>query len=903
VLLLPSLARAQVSTASLSVQVFGADDDALPGVSVEVLETDTGLQRSGLTDDSGSVSFQALPTGPYRVVAQLEGMAASAEQHVTLRVGQRAQLKLGLRPQVAEDMTVTGDIPLVDVFRMDSSTNIVPEQIEALPARDRQYERLALLTPGTQRDRAQYYNRTGAPVVGAGSNSAATGFLIDGADFTDSFFGLARVRVSQDAIEEFRVIGHRFDAEIGGSAGGVISVVTKSGGNQLRGSAFSFYRADSMRSKGKLEEDAVDFTRYHLGFTLGGPILVDEAHYFLSAEHVNQNDAAFFRPGGAFTQLAEDIPHPLKQNLALLSLDHQFGPSSLGIAKFLYERYREENYQVGGVRDQSRGWGDDRDHWNGLLGHTRVLGASRLNEFRLQVGGHRAEWPKNSEQMGELFSGGSTLSTGRDWVGENRGKSRLLEIRDTLHWMAGGEHQIKTGFSYLRLEHDYLFEMWDAGEMTYFGDDRLLPLVFTYGVGSSYVEMRSNLIGAFAQKDWLVSNDLTLSLGLRYDVDIGGNNPDFEHPLLPGKRGTDWDNLQPRLGFTWDLTEDGANLLRGGAGIFCGRYFATPSLGELQASGGVSRTLHSRINGVLFGLPPPYDLWLSADDPWSSGVSLPPSIWMLGESFRAPQSTQVTLGYGRRLGASNLHFDVEGIYVEGRNEVLMHDGNWAGNENPGRIDPAYTVIGRWVDDGRSRYEALALSLNGTIRGGHLIAASLTLADKRNLQDDPQGSPFPSDSADLEAEWGRSATDERYRLVVSGVFRLPWTLTLAPYFEYGSGQPWNRLLGYDFNGDFDYSDRPLGVPRNREDGPPFRQLSLRLTKAVPVGGTRHVELIAEAFNLFATANYDVTSIDGAMYFDGPTLLDSTRSFVPNPGFGRYRATLPPREIQLGLRYTF
>jgi len=898
----PRTADAQVSNASLSVQVVGEGKEPLPGVTVEVINPETGLQRTGVTDESGVVQLQALPPGTYEIAAQLEGMITPESNVFQLMVGQRAQLTVSLRPQVTDAIEVTGDAPLVDVYKMDSSTNIIPEQIEKIPVRDRQYERLIFLTPGTQRDRSTFFNRTGAPVAGASSNSAATVFLMDGADFTDSFFGLARVRVSQDAIEEFRVIAHRFDTEIGGSAGGAISVVTKSGGNSLRGSAFGFYRADSMRSKGALEENDVDFTRYHLGFTLGGPIRQDKAHYFLSAEHIDQNDAAFFRPGGAFLDLAKDVPHPLRQNLALLSLDYEFSPSSLGIAKFVYEHYREENYQVGGVRDESRGWGVNRDHWNGLLGNTWVLGARHLNEVRFQVGGYDAEWPLNSTRIGENFSQGATLSTGRDWVGQNRGDSAVLELRDTFHVMAGLQHQLKAGFSYQRIKHNYLQEVWDAGELDYLTDDRSLPFLYSFGVGSSASDMRSHLVGLFAQDEWLVNENLTVSLGLRYDVDIGGNNPDFTHPLLPGPRGTDWNNLQPRLGFTWDLTHDGANVIRGGAGVYNGRYVAIPALFELGVHGEMSRSINNRINGeIAFGYPPEFAL--DPDNPESTGIPLPPSIFLAGDSLRTPQSIQFTLGYGRRLGTSNLRFDAEGVYVDGVIEQMTIEGNWAGNDSPGWIHPEYSSITSGVDKGHSRYVALILGLNGTVRGGHVLACSLTLADKKNLQDDHQSVAVPSDSGNLEAEWGHSLTDERYRFVLSGVFRLPWDLTLAPFYEYGSGQPWNRLYGYDFNGDFAVMDRPPGVPRNGEDGPPFRQLSLRLMKSIPLRATGRIELIIEAFNVFDTANYDVNSVDGAMYFRGPTLWNPTIPFSPNPAFGQYRATHSPREIQLGLRYAF
>ena len=158
---------------------------------------------------------------------------------------------------------------------------------------------------------------------------------------------------------------------------------------------------------------------------------------------------------------------------------------------------------------------------------------------------------------------------------------------------------------------------------------------------------------------------------------------------------------------------------------------------------------------------------------------------------------------------------------------------------------------------------------------------------------------PSDSAHPEGEWGRSSTDERFRLVISGIFHLPWGLTLAPVYEYGSGRPWTRLAGWDLNNDSAFDDRRPGVDRNDQDGPPFRQLSLRLTKAVALGRRGHLDIILEAFNVFDTTNYDVNSVYNAEYYLDPVTLQP----VANPDLGTYSATLPPREIQLGLRYAF
>jgi hypothetical protein len=212
----------------------------------------------------------------------------------------------------------------------------------------------------------------------------------------------------------------------------------------------------------------------------------------------------------------------------------------------------------------------------------------------------------------------------------------------------------------------------------------------------------------------------------------------------------------------------------------------------------------------------------------------------------------------------------------------------------------------YSNDGESEYKALTFSLNGNIKGGHLLMGSITFSSKHNRSDDfspefPTG--YPSDPADLEAEYGRARSAERMRFVVSGVFRLPWQLTLAPIFNYGTGQPWTRRYGYDYNGDGKTGDRMPGVDRFGMDGPVYRSFDLRLTKSFTLGNAGSLELIVEGFNLFNSTNYDVASIDGAEFLSGPTLANPAAVARPNANYGNASATLPSREIQLGVRFAF
>jgi hypothetical protein len=199
------------------------------------------------------------------------------------------------------------------------------------------------------------------------------------------------------------------------------------------------------------------------------------------------------------------------------------------------------------------------------------------------------------------------------------------------------------------------------------------------------------------------------------------------------------------------------------------------------------------------------------------------------------------------------------------------------------------------------------SLTGTLQGGHLVTASFTVADKKNINDDfsPALTDYPSDPANIEAEWGRARADERYRFTSSAVLRLPARFTLSPIFEYGSGQPWNQRYGYDYNGDGKSSDRKPGVAKFSEEGPDFMTFNLRLTYGLPLGQTARADLIAEFFNLFNRVNYDVNSltVNGAEFLSGPTLQNPALVAVANPNFKKYTATLPPFEAQLGVRLVF
>lgn len=911
--------RAQVNNGEIVLQVLDTGKQPLPGVTARLSSPVTGLARTMATDVAGLARFPALPPGTYALRIELEGFVPVAEENLTLRVGQTLRVNAVMQQAKAttEAVTVSAEAPLVDVVKTDSSTNIVPEQIQSLPVPDRDFQKLAFLAPGVERERGGYRFIGGGPVIGGSGNASGTTIMVDGIDFTDPALGLARARISQDSIREFRVINNRFDTEIGGSSGGALSIVTRSGTNDLAGTVFGYYRSDSLRARGALEQGDLPYDRGQYGFSLGGPIEKDKTHFFVSVEYVKEDNIVLFRPGGAYSALAADIKHPFNQTLGFASIDHSFSDSQRVAVKLVYEQYREQNFHVGGVSDQS--WGNElnRDNWNLTLEHTLVPSPNYVNELRLQAGKRKYDEPTNSTAVEEWFSSGNTLKTGTNTTGAILGEGTQWEIRDTAH-VYGANHELKMGFSYQHVSEQSDIPTFSNGTFVWYNDTRTLPISYLYGVGSADVKLDTNLIGVFAQDDWRMAPNFTLNYGLRWDLDTNGNDPDIRIPLVPNGRKRDTNNYQPRVGFSWDVASDGSNLLRGGVGRFVGRFLLVPAFGELQQNGVTGRKLYTRVNGALYwslcpglGITDPAVCHavfpaLDPSNPTTTGVPQKLAIGMLAPEYKNPYADQATLGWTMRLGSTGLFVDTEAIYTKGHDEIFTRDTNWSGNATHIRPNATYSNIATYTNDGHSEYKALVLSLNGTIKGGHLIAASVTLADKKNLSDDfspVYTAGYPNDPANPEGEWGRSQSTERYHVVVSGVFKVGWGFTVAPIAEYGSGQPWTKRLGYDYNGDAYISDRAPGVKRNGENGPVYRNVSLRITKTFSLPSAGHFEVIAEAFNLFNSVNYDVNSMNSAQYFSGPTIVNPSAAYVPNPKFGTYSATLPAREIQLGLRWSF
>ncbi|HEX9204227.1 MAG TPA: TonB-dependent receptor plug domain-containing protein, partial [Vicinamibacteria bacterium] len=208
---------------------------------------------------------------------------------VEVALDAETRLDFVLRPAgLQESVEVVAEAPVVDTRRSEVSTRITERAIDGLPLNGREFVDLVKLVPGT------------TPVTGGtpggnldqisifGERSAALSFLVDGADNNDPLNGGPFIRYTQDSIKEFEVIITGYEAQYGRAQGGVTNIVTRSGTNDFRASAFLFGRNDSLDSSNVENQDAPKLERYQWGGSLGGPIRRDTAFFFGAFEVLDE---------------------------------------------------------------------------------------------------------------------------------------------------------------------------------------------------------------------------------------------------------------------------------------------------------------------------------------------------------------------------------------------------------------------------------------------------------------------------------------------------------------------------------------------------------------------------------------------------------------------------------------
>jgi len=869
-------AAAQFRVGTIGGTVSSDEGRRLANVAVTVENDTSGVRRTATTDAEGRYEIGNLPVdGEYVVRVELAGFATVADEKVAIAPGGRTTVDFTLKLTMRETVAVTAESPIAEAHQSTVQQTVGDQLVHSLPLVGRNFIPLASLAAGF----------TGNPNFPnpQGQIYWTNNVLVDGASHFSKWRSAPRTFYSGyalDAIKEVHVLTNRFSAEYGDALATVTSAITKAGDDQLRGSALLFVQDAALNAPPEFSPTNPPSGTKRFGVTIGGPFAKTRTHFLESYEGRRaRNNNIVVSPAAE----GRIVPDDEDEHLLFFRVDHRAGPAHFVISRYNGQFFRWHN-EPGGLDLPGTGTAYTNDVHTWLTTDRRELAQLFLNEARFQFA--RYKDVRTDLQPSVLVSRagysreGGTIGPsgfGADPEDTFEGADSLSYLSEIHSMKMGG------GFKYVRSHNPSL--AYGRGAYFFAGPPDVYPnpFLFVQGIAptpaSAVADPRSVSVFGYVQEDWRVHRDVTLNLGLRYDIDAIRNVRNYSAL-------TDTNNVQPRAGAAWRPLGSDRLVVRGGAGLYTQQHLLY-YINRVQlegADGTVNVSLAPE--SPLF---PPFPGVLPVQPP---GFAYPPrNIQIVDQLFRNPYSVQWTAGVERRFARIRVSADY--VYLNGRDLMSIVDVNApASNIKPAQRSVAAADLTREEtggpgsfrqvvalgNQGRSWYHALQMKADRSI--GRLQAlASYTFAHAEDMAN----YELPEDSRSIDAERARASTDIRHNVTIGFTWAMPWSRPLLKDWSlsgigvFRSSRPYTISWGDDRNGTTQNDARPDGRNTARTDA--YQNVDLALSRRFAFG-SKSVEARAEAFNVFNVTNYD--------QFVGALL---------SPLYGRPVSAFPKRRVQL------
>ncbi len=752
-------------------------------VGAEVTATGPGgTVRTTSSDPHGTYVLQGLAPGAATISATAAGFAAYEMQNVIVRAGETQKLDIALAIAMQqEEITVESEsgTPLLDVSPENNAGALVlkGEDLQALPddPDELQQDLQALAGPT------------------AGPNG--TQIYVDG-------FSGGRLP-PKSSIREIRINQNPFSAEYDKPGYGHVEVFTKPGTDKWHGQAAINENNSVFNSRNPyVHGDVPDYHSEIYSGDLSGALRKDLS-IFLNAERRNISELAVV---SAIPDVLPDgvaVPSPRTRNNMSGRLDWQATASNTLTGRYQFESNDQENQGIGGITLPSRGYSSDEAEHTVRISNTHVLGPRVINQTRFQFIRNESSQTANAlgagaaiNVLGEFNAGGSTV--GRSWAGLNR-----YELQNLTSW-AAGKHFVKFG-GRLRVVHDTsISESNFNGSVTYSSlDDYLSGSASQLSIvsGSPRSALTFADVGVYAEDDWKLRPNLTLSYGLR-----------FESQSAIGDKA----DLAPRLGLAWGLGRGkGApkTILRFGYGIFYDRFTEDLVL-QAQRLNGVTQTqiiANAATSGPI--QCPPGTLPPVAIDISQCSGSTSPTIYRINRSLRSPYTMQTAVGVERQLGNIG-SLSVSYLHSRGVHQLILLNVNAPLPGEGDQTRPLFSTVGTqniYESNSAAVFRQNQIITNVQFRAGKRFSLMgyYTLGWANSNTGGPNSSR--SNQFDLSQDYGRAGYDVRHKLYFSGTASLPYNFRVSPFVIINSGAPFNITTGRD-NGNTFFNERPsFGIP--------------------------------------------------------------------------------------------
>jgi hypothetical protein len=849
------------SSGTIQGAVTDPSGAAVAGAKVVVRNEATGEERTTQTDSDGAYQVAALPVGTYQIQVQAQGFQTHMAKGLTLEVSQtvvqNVQLSVG---EVTQEVTVVAEAPMVETSTITVGQSIDRKTVQEIPLNGRHFVDLGLLIPGTVTPPQNGFLT--APLRGQGSFAINTAgnredtvnFMINGINLNDMVQNQITFQPSINTVQEFKVDNSTFSAEYGRNSGAIVNIATRSGTNQFHGEAFEFIRNDALDARNFFDAKKGPFKRNQFGAAIGGPIIKDKTFFFGTYEGLRQRQGLTINSGvfsdadratatdPTIVKLLTLIPRanafttnprflgaataPVNIDQGTGDVSHVLGPNDRIHGYYAFQRdFRGEPILQGNTIP---GFGDIRQSHRQIftLNEVHTFGPHLVNEATFGFNRIHITFMPNSAMINPADFGVIGVGTDPVFLPQINIQGVALNLGGPAGFPQGrgdttfafsdkasylyGSHSIKFGVEFRDFYNNNFTE--DPGSFNFSSGANFLQdkaNQFSVTLGGVFSSVSTKSVGFFVQDSIKARPNLTLELGLRYDVNTSPTerfdrfvnfDPSTDSLLrVPQGYDTRKHNLQPRLGFAWDPFKDGKTSVRGAyailydqpvtnsiTGLAGNPPLATPLL---AASGSNGISFHNFINVA-----------------GASGLA--PSA--INEAFQNPYVQTYNLNIEREitptLGIMVGYFGSTGTDLR----ISRNVNQFINGVRPfPKLSPTSPILpgatlGNVIEvdsAGVSRYNSLWITATKRFSHGLQFLASYTLSKSLDYNSQSSQGVVVQDSNNVQGDRGLSDYDARHRFVINAIYELPFRgnrvvegWQVSSIVQVQSGNPVNILAG-------------------------------------------------------------------------------------------------------------
>jgi hypothetical protein len=933
-------------TGTLNGTVYDQEKQPLPGVTVSIKSPALMGTLEMVTTERGHYRFPALPPGDYTVTFKLQGFKTLVREGIKVNVGVTTTLDVTLEQSaIEESITVTGQAPTVDIQRTSMTASLTKEILQSLPA---------------ARNLGAFFNM--APGVTSstvhGSSERDNTYNIDGVNVTDPVTGTQAGNFGMDIMEELSIQTGGLPAEYGSVRGGVVNVVTRSGGNRFSGGASFYFRNKDLQStntKGTIFEgqtSGFDYD-YEPTVSLGGPIIKDRIWFFTNFTLQKTQE---FVLGYPYDQ-PNQVPLDYKRPMPFAKVTIQATKKDRIVFSFNFSDYVRHHRGASAYRTVDATWNQTTPIYTYNFQLTHFFNPNLYMNFKTGYMNYHLNLTAKNDQV-SIYDNRTYRYSGSYGYDDIYSRDRFQALTDATYFLDDwfGRHEFKAGaefeYSWDSRYRRHNRDQYGYGPFFYMPtlSDGSIRYDSTYPYMVNYQDFtrkdRKLVIGAFIQDSWSPTSWMTFNIGFRFDHQEGiipVQGQEREPVTYQGKtydprvneafKPLIWNTLAPRLGASFDLTRDGKTAFKLS---FCRYYIANIMqwFVTVNPNSFISWRVHY-IPDPNTGLPMPDPNKLMYSFSATAGSQMDPNL-------KSPYLDEFTVGIEREILADT-RFGVRYIHKWDRNlledvnlnalnyqlykilygefgyDAILNPSVWKIYAPVSVIDPyTNTPVTFWNrTDGMTTpslemvsnppgakrdYDGVEVTL--TKRFSHRWSANLSYVWQKSrgligtdFDDSWSGQAyFDNPNAHINA-MGNFGYERRNQFKAQAMWQGPWGIMISCYYRALDGQRYARQVrSQDLGLSLVQGNTTIyAEPRGKRSLPWLTMIDLRVEKTFNL--PHRFGQFGVFCNIFNATN---VAIPTAVYTVSSIYTTINGKRVQ---FGEMTSLTDPRVFQLGARYTF